>query len=122
MRERRSGDDCLYYLTEKRLASGQKRLATQRRLNYGEYRMLLMQADPARREISKTRYCLTYQGQYFEIDLFPCWDDQAIVEIELSSEDTPVVFPPEMHVLREITGDPKYRNAAIASQPRGTVH
>ena len=122
VRERRSGDDCLYYLTEKRLASGQKRLATQRRLNYGEYRMLLMQADPARREISKTRYCLTYQGQYFEIDLFPCWDDQAIVEIELSSKDTPVVFPPEMHVLREITGDPKYRNAAIASHPRGTVH
>ena len=122
VRERRSGDDCLYYLTEKRLASGQKRLATQRRLNYGEYRMLLMQADPARREISKTRYCLTYQGQYFEIDLFPCWDDQAIVEIELSSKDTPVVFPPEMHVLREITGDPKYRNAAIASHPRGTIH
>ena len=122
VRERRSGDDCLYYLTEKRLAAGQKRLATQRRLNYGEYRMLLMQADPARREISKTRYCLTYQGQYFEIDLFPCWDDQAIVEIELSSKDTPVVFPPEMHVLREITGDPKYRNAAIASHPRGTIH
>lgn len=122
VRERGNGEECLYYLTEKRVASGQKRLVTQRRLTYGEYHMLLMQADPARREIRKTRYCLTYAGQYFEIDLFPCWDDQAIVEIELTSEEDEVAFPPELSVIREITGDERYRNAAMASQPKGAVH
>lgn len=122
VRERGTGDECLYYLTEKRVAAGQKRLVTQRRLTYGEYRMLLMQADPLRREIRKTRYCLTYEGQYFEIDLFPCWDDQAIVEIELTSRESEVTFPPELTVIREITGDPRYRNAAMASQPKGSVH
>ncbi len=97
-------------------------MRTQRRLTPGEYQMLRMQADPKRREISKTRYCLTYAGQYFEIDVFPCWDDQAIAEIELSSEEEAVVFPPELHVIREVTGDPKYRNAAIAALPKGATH
>jgi len=84
--------------------------------------MLLTQSDPKRREIRKTRYCLTYENQYFEIDIFPCWDDQAIVEIELSSEDTPVRIPRELEVIREVTGDPRYRNASIASLPRGATH
>ena len=124
IRVRRRGSDShsLYYFTEKRIVGNRKQLRTQRRLTAGEYHMLLMQADPGRREIQKTRYCLTYEGQYFEIDLFPCWDDQAIVEIELSSEDTPVIFPPELRVIREITGDPTYRNATIASKPRGETH
>lgn len=122
IRQRGSADNCLYYLTERRITGDHQRLMTQRRLSKSEYHMLLTQADPARRAIVKTRYCLTYAGQYFEIDVFPCWDDQAIAEIELSSEDTPVVFPEQLHVIREVTGDPNYRNAAIAARPKGAVH
>ena len=87
-----------------------------------EYLELLMQADPAFRQIEKTRYCLTYESQYFEIDFFPCWSDQAMVEIELVSEQMPVTFPPQLEVIREVTGDPTYRNAVIASKPRGATH
>lgn len=122
IRQRGSGNQSLYYFTEKRIVDGRKQLRTQRRLTAGEYQMLLMQADPRRRQIAKTRYCLTFEEQYFEIDLFPCWDDQAIVEIELSSEEQEVVFPPELRVIREVTGDPTYRNAVIASKPRGATH
>lgn len=122
VRRRGTGKQSLYYLTERRVVGGRTHMRTQRRLTPGEYQMLLLQADPERREIKKTRYCLTYKGQYFEIDLYPCWDDQAMVEIELSSEGTQVVFPPELEVLREVTGDPNYRNAVIASKPRGATH
>lgn len=122
IRRRGSRESGTYYLTEKRIVGNHTQMRTQRRLTSGEYQMLLMQADPKRRRIEKTRYCLTHEGQYFEIDVFPCWDDQAIVEIELSSETTPVAFPNELHVLREVTGDPKYRNAAIASLPKGATH
>ena len=86
------------------------------------FRTLLEQVDPAMREIHKTRYCLTYENQYFEIDVFPCWNDQAMAEIELSHKDVPVVFPPELKVKREVTGNPAYRNAVIASKPRGATH
>jgi CYTH domain-containing protein len=122
IRKRGNDDDCLYYLTDKRMVHSRRRLMTQRRLTASEYHMLLSQADPNKREIRKTRYCLTFQGQYFEIDLFPCWDDQAMVEIELSSEDTPVVFPEQIKVIREVTGDPRYRNSTMASKPQGATH
>ena len=32
-------------------------------------------------EFQKSRYCLTYEGQYFEIDLYPFWKDNAIAEL-----------------------------------------
>ena len=34
------------------------------------------------KQIRKTRYCLTYKNQYFEIDIYPFWNDKAILEIE----------------------------------------
>ena len=122
IRKRESRHQCMYYLTERRCVGNRRYMRTQRRITSGEYRMLMMQANPNMRTIDKTRYCLTYKGQYLEIDVFPCWNDQAMVEIELTSEDTPVVLPPELKVIREVTGDPNYRNAMIASKPRGTTH
>ena len=122
IRQRGASGEAIFTLTEKAIEGTRKHLVRQRRLTEREYEMLLLQADPKMRMIEKTRYCLTYEGQYFEIDLFPCWDDQAIAEIELSSEETPVSFPPELKVIREVTGDPTYRNAVIASKPKGATH
>ena len=53
---------------------------------------MLMDADTTKRQIRKTRYCLTYSGQYFEIDVYPFWKDRAIAEIELSDENAEVAF------------------------------
>ena len=122
IRQRGTAEGSIFTFTEKAIEGTRKHLVRQRRLTEREYEMLMLQADPKMREIHKTRYCLTYAGQYFEIDLFPCWDDQAIAEIELSSVDTEVVFPPELTVIREVTGDPNYRNAVIASKPKGATH
>jgi thymidylate kinase len=65
IRQRGTGESCMYYLTEKRIDSHHKRMELQRRLTEREYLTLLMQVDPKLRQISKTRYCLTYEGQYF---------------------------------------------------------
>ncbi|MBP3901181.1 MAG: hypothetical protein J6D53_06990, partial [Blautia sp.] len=83
-------------------------------LSKSEYRRLLKNADPNRRTIHKKRYCLTYDTQYFEIDVYPFWDDQAILEIELRDEDTEIRFPENIHVIREVTDDPAFKNAALA--------
>ena len=114
LRSRGEGDDRLYYETVKRRLSAATREETERRLSEAEYRALLAHADPARRPIVKTRACLVYAGQYFELDRFPFWQKQAILEIELLSEDAPVALPPFVEVLREITDDPAYTNAALA--------
>ena len=73
-----------------------------------------MDADPEMHQIRKTRYCLTYENQYFEIDVYPFWKDRAIAEIELRDEETEVSFPKELKVIREVTEDENYKNAALA--------
>jgi CYTH domain-containing protein len=51
-----------------------------------------MDADPSCRPIRKTRYCLTYKNQYFEIDVYPFWNDKAIIEIEQSDEGAEIIY------------------------------
>ena len=118
IRVRRRGENgnYVYYETHKRAIDGMKRLSTEKRLSYSEYRRLLKNADPGKRTIHKKRYCLTYDTQYFEIDIYPFWDDKAILEIELRDVDAPIRFPENITVIREVTDDPSYKNAALASR------
>ncbi|MCD7865087.1 MAG: hypothetical protein LUG54_03575 [Clostridiales bacterium] len=73
-----------------------------------------MEADTTKRQIRKTRYCLTYMGQYFEIDVYPFWDDKAIAEIELSDENAEIIFPKQIRVIKDVTDDDSYKNASLA--------
>ena len=117
IRIRRRGENghYIYYETHKRAIDGLKRISTEARLSKSQYRRLLKNADPARHPIHKKRYCLTYENQYFEIDVYPFWNDKAILEIELRSEDAKVHFPARIRVIKEVTDDPAYKNAALAA-------
>ena len=116
IRQRGCEGHYLYFMTTKRALSpdGLKRVEVEKRLTKDEYLMAMMDTDVTRRQIRKTRYCLTWGIQYFEIDVYPFWDDKAIVEIELSDENAPIDFPPQLHVIREVTDDPAYKNAELA--------
>ena len=65
--------------------------------------------------IRKDRYCLTEDSQYFEIDIYPFWNDRAILEIELTDPEEEIRFPKMLKVIREVTEDENYKNAALAS-------
>ncbi len=115
VRQRGTDGNYVYYHTIKRKISDTKRLETERRITKEEYLKLLMDADITKHQIRKTRYCLTYENQYFEIDIFPFWNDKAILEIELNDENAPITFPKELRIIKEVTSDPNYKNAALAS-------
>ena len=76
-----------------------KRMSTERHLSKSEYRHLMKNADPGRRRINKTRYCLTQGNRYYEIDIYPFWSDKAILEIELRDEGEDVRLPQEIKVI-----------------------
>lgn len=114
VRQRGYNGSYVYFQTTKRAVTGLKRIEVERRLTQDEYLRLLMEADPNCRPIRKTRYCLTHENQYFEIDVYPFWNHQAIVEIELSSEDTPIRFPDFLKIIRDVTDDVTYKNASLA--------
>ncbi len=105
-----------YYLTTRRPAGPGERIETERRLTQTEYLELLMLADPSLRPIRKTRYCMTYNNHYFKIDVYPFWSTQALAEVEVPDQDTPIDIPPEIRVIREVTGERDYLNWALAAR------
>ena len=116
VRARGINGDYLYYLTEKRKISNIKRVEFERRLTQNEYLALLMETDNKLHTIHKTRYCLSENNQYFEIDIYPEWDNQAIMEIELSSENETIKTPEFIKIIKEVTDDNDYKNYQMAKE------
>lgn len=114
VRQRGINGNYIYFKTVKKKVSDIKRVEVEKRLSQSEYLALLMEADTTKRQIRKTRYCLTYKGQYFEIDVYPFWNDKATVEIELSDENAEIVFPKHIKIIKEVTEDESYKNASLA--------
>lgn len=112
--QRGESGNFMYYETIERPFSEQQRVEVERRLTQEEYLRLLMDADGIRHPIRKTRYCLTECGYYFEIDVLPFWQDQAILEVKLADEGEAVQIPDCIRVIREVTGDVRYKNASLA--------
>ena len=116
VRARGINGDYLYYLTEKRKISNLKRIELEKRLTQDEYLALLMESDNKLHTIHKTRYCLSENNQYFEIDIYPEWDNQAIIEIELSSEDEEIKTPEFIKIIKDVTDDESYKNYEMAKE------
>ena len=114
IRQRGFNGSYIYFQTIKRKVSGAKRVEIETRLSEKEYLSLMMEADTTRRQIRKSRYCLMYDNQYFEIDIYPFWKDKAIAEIELNDEKAEVRFPKQIKVIREVTNDESYRTYSLA--------
>lgn len=64
--------------------------------------------------LEKTRYLVEHAGLVWEVDVFsPPVEDLVVAEVELDSIDQPVPTPD--WVGEEVTGDLRYRSAAIAA-------
>ena len=113
IRQRGCDGSYVYFKTRKRSIDG-KRIEMEERLTRHEFRDLLMQADPAYRTIRKDRWCLSENGLYYNIDLYPQWDDQALLEVELYSAGDEIRFPESIRVIREVTGEKEFTNPYIA--------
>ena len=113
IRQRGRDGSYVYFKTRKRMVDG-KRIELEERLTKNEYLELLMQADPDYRPIRKQRYCLSENGLYYNIDIYPQWTDQALMDIELYDREETVHFPEGIHVIREVTGEKEFTNPYIA--------
>ncbi len=116
VRRRGSEGDWHYTHTVKLRVSDLRRVEDEREIGEEEYRSLLGQADPSRRVIAKTRWVLPWRGQLFEIDVFPFWEDRALMEIELTEESQTVDLPPQIRVIREVTQDRRYTNSSLSRE------
>lgn len=66
--------------------------------------------------IEKARYRVPFGGLLWEVDVFEGANAGLVIaEVELPTADHPVEFPPWAGV--EVTGDQRYYNASLASDP-----
>lgn len=47
--------------------------------------------------------------------MYPFWNDKAIVEVELSDENTEIIFPEQIKVIKEVTEDENFKNSSLAN-------
>ena len=112
---RRTTDGVTRYIeTRKIRIDNMSSTEIERELDLEEYHALLTEADRDSTPIEKTRHIFTYEGQLFEIDVDPQWNNTAIMETELKSRTETVAIPPFINILKEVTGDKIYSNAGMS--------
>ncbi len=122
IRRRVWADRIEYTNTAKRRVNDLTRIEQEQEIGDELFQALLVRADPSRVPVRKKRYIYEFAGQPFEIDVFPFWDDRALMELELRDENEEPVLPPGIEVIREVTSDGRYTNAAIAREiPREQI-
>jgi CYTH domain-containing protein len=114
VRMRRGTRGTVYTATEKRRLSDLTAVEDEREVTEEEYRALLSRRDPALTPIEKRRYAIPYGGHTLEIDIYPFCQKQAVLEVELPTEDTPFTLPPFIRVIRDVSGDHRYKNVSLA--------
>ena len=104
-----------YTFTEKVFLTDVVRRENEREITAVEYEKLLGQAKKNYAPIDKVRTGFDYHKQYFELDVYPFSDTQAIMELEMKSAEQVIDFPESIHIIKEVTGMREYSNAALAN-------
>ena len=113
IRQQSSLGDQLFFYTTKRVGEDGTRWVTERPISEKEYVTYLMEADLSLRSVRKLKYRFTYEKRRMELDVYPFAKDRAIF---FAYGPEPTALPPEIEVIREVTGDPYYKNRAFADR------
>ena len=105
----------VYTYTEKLFLTPVTRKEMEYEIDESEYLRLIAQARDDCAPIEKVRYCCEYKNQLFELDTYPFSRDMAILELELESPDQEICFPDKIRIIKEVTEDSSYANAALAT-------
>ena len=103
-----------FFKTEKKRISRMTAEEKETQISEEEYLLLLKKADPARKPIAKIRYRIPYASHLLEIDIYPFWKKQAVLEIEISHEGEAVDIPSYLSVIRDVSGEREYKNQSLA--------
>ena len=113
IRQQKNGNEYLYFYTEKHY-TGDGQWETEKPISSKEYIQYLMEGDVSLHAVHKVKYRFSYNDRRFEIDVYPFSKERAIMRAALPASDGAVDAPTEIHILREVTNDPAYRNTQLA--------
>ncbi len=114
VRKRVWRDRIEYTHTSKKDVGAITREEIEERITEEEYTDLLLRADPTCHTLQKRRYVVRRNGVCYEIDVYPFWSEQAVLEIELSDEKQEVLLPDFVTVLADVSCDKRYTNHRLS--------
>ena len=113
VRRQKHGGDYMYFYTEKHIRPDGTKWDTEKPITEKDYNRYLLEADPELQSVDKTKYRFVYDSCRFEIDVYPFSADKAVMF--RYSENDEAAIPPEIRVIREVTGAPDYKNKQLAN-------
>ena len=115
IRQQKNGSGYLYFYTEKRIAPDGTRWVTEKPISEKEYVACLMEADVSLHSVIKQKYSFTYEKRRMELDVYPFCSDKAILFAYGADSGR---LPPEIKILKDVTGEAEYKNRALAGSQR----
>ncbi len=116
VRQVTEGEQTRYYYTEKRRVSDLTAEENEREIGSLEYMSLFQRADTTLKPIRKRRWRMPYMGRVLEVDVYPFWEKTAVLEVEFASESDVADIPEWIHVLKDVTGDVRFKNVSLARE------
>lgn len=105
-----------YFYCEKRPISPIERIENERLLSQKDYLRKTEEVDPEFGSVSKRRFCFRYKDRYCTVDTYPTNAETAILDVQLNDKDEEVELPPEIRVIKEVTGDVNYQGHMISKR------
>ena len=113
IRQQSSFGDQLFFYTQKRVAEDGTRWVTERPISEKEYVAYLMEADLTLHSVRKLKYRFDYAKHRMALDIYPFSKDKAMLFVYGSE---PFELPPEIEVIKDVTGDLEYKNRTLAAK------
>lgn len=114
IRKLRVNGEWKYFRTFKQRLSSLSCIEDEGEITAEDYERYSRERDLRRLPINKTRYRVPYQGHILEFDVYPFWQDRAILEIELENEMEEADIPADVQIIRDVTGEKAYKNKQLA--------
>lgn len=104
-----------YYHTSKKSLSNMTRIEIENEISRNKY-YEYMSLKSRRGTLHKTRYIISMNNLEYEIDIYPFWEETAILEIELENENQKYIIPEFIEVIGDVTGNRDYSNSSLVSK------
>ena len=114
VRKRVFSDKTIYTRTQKIRITALSAEEYESEITKDAYDELLKNADSSKKPVHKTRYVLPIGKFKAEIDIYPFWSKQAVLEVEMESEEDIFTLPDFIEVIRDVTADKRYKNTNLA--------
>lgn len=114
IRKRVFSNKTLYTETKKTRISSMSALEDEREISEEKYNKLKKNQEKNTVKLVKTRHSFSTNSLTFEIDVYPEWQNCAIMEIELTDESSEPQIPEFIKVVSEVTGKREYSNASMS--------